>query len=113
MTMEKAKRSRADEILEKKARKPRDHFCIMQLEDFQREWAEKYRGARTIGDLVPIRIVTILEVFSREWFAKLIDHGPPYLDHASEIFKANSIKIDFAVSCALQGKTISLGELLA
>ncbi|MFL5284139.1 MAG: hypothetical protein ACJ8AW_24885 [Rhodopila sp.] len=61
---------------------------------------------------IPIRLVTILEVFTRNWVAEIIDSGEPYTSRAAEIVKG-SLKIDFALAQALVGKQVTFGELVA
>jgi len=61
---------------------------------------------------IPIRLVTILEVFTREWVAEIIDSGEPYMSRAANIVKG-SLKIDFALAQALVGKQVTFGELVA
>jgi hypothetical protein len=58
-----------------------------------------------------MRAVTLLEVFSREWVARLVDHGAPYVQRAEPLTK--SVKFDFLLSAALQGKHLTLGEIVA
>jgi hypothetical protein len=61
---------------------------------------------------IPIRLVTILEVFTRDWVAEIIDSGEPYTSRAADILKG-SLKIDFALAQALVGKHLTFGELVA
>lgn len=61
---------------------------------------------------IPIRLVTILEVFTRDWVARIIDSGEPYTGRAADIVKG-SLKIDFALAQALVGEQVTFGELVA
>lgn len=61
---------------------------------------------------VLIRLVTILEVFTRDWAARIIDAGDPYATRGADLVKG-TLKIDFALARALVGKEVSFGELLS
>jgi hypothetical protein len=52
-----------------------------------------------------------LEVFTRRNLADLIDHNRLFTDRAIELSK--NIKIDFALVRDIQGRTITLGDILA
>lgn len=61
------------------------------------------------ADYLPIRLVTALEVFTRECVAELVDHGEPYTGRARSLVK--DLKFDFDLTQALVGKKVSFGEL--
>ncbi|KQN18059.1 MULTISPECIES: lysozyme inhibitor LprI family protein [unclassified Sphingomonas] len=61
---------------------------------------------------IVIRLVTILEVFTREWAAQIIDAGDPYATRGADLVKG-TLKIDFALARALVGKEVSFGELVS
>lgn len=61
---------------------------------------------------VVIRLVTILEVFTREWASRIIDFGDPYATRGADLVKG-TLKIDFALARALVGKEVSFGELVS
>jgi uncharacterized protein YecT (DUF1311 family) len=84
---------------------------VYDLERLQGDWRRiKESGPETISDFFPIRIVTILEVFTRSWIARLIDHGPPFADRAADL--RVDIKFDFDLVRSLQGRDITLGQLI-
>ena len=62
-------------------------------------------------DFIPIRLVTIIEVFVREVVREIVDHGQPYVDRAEKL--AKGAKIDFAFASNLQGQKLSIGDLVA
>lgn len=69
------------------------------------------------GDGIPssfvvIRLVTALEVFTRDWVRDLVDAGDPYIGRAAEMLKG-TLKIDFAVAQGLVGKRVTFGDLVA
>jgi uncharacterized protein YecT (DUF1311 family) len=61
---------------------------------------------------IVIRLVTILEVFTRDWAARIIDAGDPYATRGADLVKG-TLKIDFALARALVGKEVSFGELVS
>ncbi|WP_010161211.1 lysozyme inhibitor LprI family protein [Sphingomonas sp. PAMC 26617] len=67
---------------------------------------------RAPHQFIVIRLVTILEVFTREWAANIIDAGDPYATRGADLVKG-TLKIDFALARALVGKEVSLGELVS
>jgi uncharacterized protein YecT (DUF1311 family) len=77
----------------------------------KRAWEGELKGVYLSDELVPVRIVTILEVFIRDWIEELIDHGAPYVERASKL--KVDLKYDFAIAHSLQGKLVSLGQLIA
>ncbi len=61
---------------------------------------------------VAIRLVTILEVFTRDWVAQLVDAGDSYTSRGADLVKG-SLKIDYAMAQALVGKQVTFGELVS
>jgi hypothetical protein len=106
-------RNRIEELLSIKARagKYRRVPSYVDLIDLRTFWDKSEKAASPVGELVPIRIVTLMEVFLRHWIQTLVDHGAPYVERAAKL-NAN-IKYDFAIARSLQGGSISLGELIA
>jgi Lysozyme inhibitor LprI len=74
-------------------------------------WDKQLKGIDPTDELIPIRIVTILEVFIRHWVETLIDHGAPYVERVSKL--KVDVKYDFAIVRSLQGGSVSLGQLIA
>jgi uncharacterized protein YecT (DUF1311 family) len=68
--------------------------------------------SRAPDQFIVIRPVTILEVFTREWAAQIIDAGDPYTTRGADLAKG-TLKIDFALARALVGKEVSFGELVS
>jgi hypothetical protein len=81
------------------------------LERLRDTWQTKFKSLKEVDDLLPARIVTIIEVFARSWVQILIDHGAPYVERAAKL-KAE-MKYDFAIARSLEGRSISLGQLLS
>lgn len=103
---------RTREILEKKQRNPRPHGIVSyELSSLQREWSKAKTVAGCTPDFFVIRIVTLLEVFSRQNIAALIDHDKRYTDRAVELSK--NLKLDFGLVRDVQGRAITLGDIVA
>jgi hypothetical protein len=64
-----------------------------------------------MADFVPIRLATIMEVYVRETVRKLIDSDPKYMDRSEPLTK--NIKLDFILLKSLQGRRVSLGDIIA
>jgi hypothetical protein len=67
---------------------------------------------RAPHQFIVIRLVTILEVFTRDWAAQIIDAGDPYAMRGADLVKG-TLKIDFGLARALVGKKVSFGELVS
>jgi uncharacterized protein YecT (DUF1311 family) len=105
-------RDRTQEILDVKQRDARwNRFGPYALENLQREWAKNRKREACAPDFYVIRAVTLLEVFTRGNLADLIDHGRQFTDRAIDFSK--HVKIDFALVRDVQGRTITLGDILA
>jgi len=81
------------------------------LERLKDTWHNQLKGIDPTDELIPIRIVTILEVFLRHWIEELIDRGAPYVERAAKL--KVDVKYDFAIARSLQGGSITLGLLIA
>lgn len=105
-------RDRASQISQIKERSAGQHgFLSHNLEDLSYQWTRKGQKDGTVPDFYLIKAVTILEVFTRRQIAALIDHSRPYTDRAVELSK--QIKMDFATVREVQGRAITLGDIVA
>jgi len=105
-------RDRTGEILEVKKRNPLRHrFGSYSLESLKSQWEGTGKSEGAMPDFYVIRAVTLLEVFTRGNIAELIDHGPEYASRAIELSK--SLKMDFALVQGIQGRAITLGDIVA
>jgi uncharacterized protein YecT (DUF1311 family) len=103
---------RTQEILDVKQRDARwIWFGPHGLEDLQQDWLKNRGKEACKPDFYLIRIVTLLEVFTRRNLADLIDHDKRYTDRAIDFSK--QVKIDFALIRDIQGRTITLGDILS
>ncbi|MFB6419235.1 MULTISPECIES: lysozyme inhibitor LprI family protein [Bradyrhizobium] len=62
-------------------------------------------------ELVPVRIVTILEVFVRDWVEQIIDQGFPYVERAATL--KLDLKFDWTLTSNVRLGTVTLGQLVA
>lgn len=76
-------------------------------------WNTCRKDNEELWDFFPIRIVTTLEIFFRSWIKEFVDHGAPYVKNAADLAKDAGLKFDYAVSEALVGRRVSLGDLIA
>lgn len=105
-------RDRTQEILDVKLRDARWLWLgPYALESLQRDWQKNRDTPGCAPDFFVIRAVTLLEVFTRRNLADTTDHDRIFTDRAIEFSK--HVKIDFALVRDIQGKTITLGDILA
>ncbi|MCB8819552.1 lysozyme inhibitor LprI family protein [Microvirga rosea] len=106
--------SHVEQIVDWKERRGRSRLgfeLIYHLESLKHHWEKASSTVEQFSDFVPMRIATILEVFSRETVRDIIDTGSPYLDRAESLFK--NVKIDFWFATNLHGRRLSLGDIIA
>ena len=84
---------------------------INDLRDIERVWRDHPEIPNEFIDFIPIRIVTLIEVFIREKIRELVDHGSPYIDRADNLAKGS--KIDFSMLVGLQGQKITVGDMIS
>jgi hypothetical protein len=108
-----APRDRIREIVEMRKREGRYPASPSKfdLDRLSAVWRERLRGVEFTDVLVPVRIVTILEVFVRGWIEKLVDQGAPYVERAATL--NIGLKYDFAIASSLHGGLVTLGQLIA
>lgn len=108
-----AHRDRLNEILEIKKRSGRHKRRTFRwdLERLGRMRASEGEDQQLLDELIPVRIVTLLEVFVRTWIEELVDKGAPYVERAASL-KAE-IKYDFAIARSLHGGVVTMGQLIA
>lgn len=107
-------RSDSDQILERKERWGTNRAAMelsFAVEHLEREWLAMPEQAAAFTDFIPMRLVTIVEVFVREVIREIVDCGPPYLDRAEKL--AKGARIDFVFASNLQGQKLSIGDLVA
>jgi uncharacterized protein YecT (DUF1311 family) len=88
----------------------RASWCIR---DLSKEWNGGQGPLSNASDFIVIRLVTILEVAIRDWISNLIDHGEPFVENAASLVHASGLKFDFAITRAVHGERVTLGELVA
>lgn len=106
-------RDRVTEIVEVRARRGRvsRHDITRRLTELEKNWSQFKETPIDVRDLMPIRAVTLLEVFTRQWVAEMIDAGDPYVERAAAWKR--DLRFDTSVWLALHGKRVTLGELFS
>jgi uncharacterized protein YecT (DUF1311 family) len=105
-------RDRTQQILDVKQRDARwTRFGPHGLQLLRQQWLKNRQSEACTPDFYVVRAVTLLEVFTRRNLADLIDHNRQFTDRAIELSK--HVKIDFALVRDIQGRTITLGDILA
>lgn len=109
-----AKRSPIEQIAEYKKRRglATGSEASYAIEVLQQQWKSSAIPDH-VRDFVPIRLVTELEVFARAWIGQLIDHGLPYAENAQLLVRDTNLKFDYAISRALLGQTLTVGDLIS
>jgi uncharacterized protein YecT (DUF1311 family) len=105
-------RDRVAEIAEKKRRGPK-HVSRFESE-FQRLqelWQKTAPATSETDDFFVIRAVTLLEAFSREYLARLIDSGSRYAERVVDL--KLELKFDLRLVRAIERRVITLGDLIA
>jgi uncharacterized protein YecT (DUF1311 family) len=105
-------RDRTNEILEIKQRDSAGSEMIpYNLSALSMEWQNTAKDQESRPDFYLIRAVTMLEVVTRRWIAKLIDHSKEFTERAVELSK--NFKMDFATVRDIQGRAITLGDIVS
>lgn len=107
-------RSDIDHIISWKGRRGQARIGTQLTNEVQRigqAWAERKDTERAFVDFVPIRLITITEVFVREIVREIVDHGQPYIDRAEKIVKG--AKIDFIFASNVHTQALSVGDIVA
>jgi uncharacterized protein YecT (DUF1311 family) len=107
-----AQRDRVSEIAEKKRRGPKAARSYhREFQNLQKLWRRIQAANSDTDDFFLVRAVTLLEVFSRDCLAHLIDHGSPYAERAVDL--KMDLKIDLGFVRAIQGRVITMGDMIA
>ena len=107
-----AQRDRVSEIAEKKRRGPKAARSFhREFQNLQKLWQRMRATNSDTDDFFVIRAVTLLEVFSRDCLAQLIDNGSPYAERAVDL--KMDLKIDLGFVRAIQGRVITMGDMIA
>jgi len=95
----------------KRRRGPHWGFAAWWISNLSNEWNGGRGPLSNASDFIVIRLVTILEVAIRGWISRLIDHGEPFVENAASLVQANGLKFDYAITRAVHGDRVTLGEL--
>lgn len=107
-------RSKIAQIAARRARSKRGGPWrgVDELSNLERQWQGDAGSLQNPPHFIAIRLVTILEVFTRDWIAELVDSGDPYTSRGADLVKG-LLKIDYAMAQALVGKQVTFGELVS
>src|SRR5882672_7208576 len=89
------------------SRIPPSEYDIRRLREL---WDSELKDIEDVDCWIPIRLVTMLEVFLRHWVERLVDFGAPYVERASKL--KLDLKFDFAIVTSVHGKLVSLGQIV-
>lgn len=103
------------EIIEWKKRqgKPRKATdLVAQVAEMRATWAGQHADERYLGDFIIVRLVTILEVFTRGVVAELVDSDvQEFFDRARNLVKDR--KLDFLFADSIAKEELTLGDIVA
>src|SRR3546814_10031527 len=77
-------RSAAKEILERKSRGGTQfgRISLSHIRALQHMWEKHSNTSEDFSDLIPIKMVTLLEVFVRDAIRDIVDSGQTYIERA-------------------------------
>src|SRR3546814_898927 len=106
-------RSAAKEILERKSRGGTQfgRISLSHIRALQHMWEKHSNTSEDFSDLIPIKMVTLLEVFVRDAIRDIVDSGQTYIERAEKLSKG--ARIDLLFAAHLQGQRLSIGDLVS
>lgn len=84
---------------------------IAQIDDLQMQRNKTDALESVYLEFVPIRLVTILEVFLRGVIGELVNKGEPYFSRAEKLTKG--VKIDLAFAAHVDRGELTIGDFIA
>jgi hypothetical protein len=106
------KRDFVEEIFEKRQRaNSLSKWGYISLLSLEKSISKIHEVDEDWLNYVPVRIVTILEVFFQEVVKELVDNGEPYSTNIFKVIEVN--RFDSNLLKALHGQKITVGELTA
>ena len=106
--------SEVEQALGWKARRGKERIGLefyYEVDQIRSLWATNGEVASKFSDIIPMKLVTIIEVFTREMIRELIDFGHPYLDRAERL--AKGVRIDFIFASHVSSRKLSIGDIVA
>jgi len=110
------KRNYVEEILSVRLRNdlnPRWGGALIQLQGLERALQDAADLPAEMVRYFPIAIVATMEAYFRSAIKELIDFGPPFSGNAAGFDKTRALPLDFRTVLAIEGKTITLGDLVS
>ena len=109
------KRSTYQQIIDWKQRRGEHPRLAVELlwkiGSLESEWNRVGASDSIFLDFIPIRLVTILEVFLREAISELVNIGEPYFGRAEKLTKG--AKIDLAFAAHVDRGDLTIGDFIA
>lgn len=109
------KRNYVEEILSIRLRNdlnPRWGGALIQLQALEHAIQKASDLPAEMSKYFPIAMVASIEAYFRSAVKELIDHGPPFSENAVGLDNARDVPLDFRTVLAIQGKTITIGDLV-
>lgn len=102
-------------INERKARSPNGEAALARIALFELSNLRSSEPESKVipGDYFVLKLFTIFEVSGRDVIRQILDSKPDLLPKASKLFERGNLRIDASVAHAIQGKLVTLGELVA
>ncbi|SCB40748.1 Uncharacterized conserved protein YecT, DUF1311 family [Rhizobium multihospitium] len=100
-----------EKILEWKNRRGENSVAVAELGGLRDAWEGRSRELAVFAAFVPMRIVTIIEVFVHDKIREFVDCGDSYLERAEHL--AKDLKVDFAFLRQLAGRKLSVGDIIS
>lgn len=88
----------------------RARIALIELEML---WDDEAARKHVPKEYFILRLFTIFEVISRDWIRTLLDARPNLIIRTAKLLERGNVKIDATLANAIQGKQITLGELVA
>ena len=110
------KRNYVEEILSIRLRNelnPRWGGALIQLQALEHALQKAGDFPPDMVRYFPIAMVAIMEAYFRSAIKELIDFGPPFSENAAGFDKPKELPLDFRTVLAIQGKAITVGDLVA
>jgi hypothetical protein len=110
-----SKRNYVEEILSIRIRNelnPRWGGALIQLQTLEHAIQNVKSLPPEMVRYFPIATVATIEGYFRSAISELVDFGPPFSENAEGFEKQRSLPIDFRAILAVQGKSITLGDLV-
>lgn len=80
------------------------------LRDLRDDFVRSAGTCDLTKDVYPVRAISILEVFTRGWTSRLVDHSPEFAERALPALQ--NFKLDYSVLLSITGELITFGDIV-